>query len=176
MPLNLLPPSFRRRRLLVGSAMTLVACAAGTATRAADGTVLTVIAPAGPGSQARVQRDFDLATLAALPQHTIRAKLPWYAQARHFTGPMLRDVLAAVGAAGKRLVAQAMLGEYRAEIPLDDLRRWPVIVAYQVDGRPVGVRDKGPLMIVYPFDDDPELRRTRYLGRAVWHLRTIELH
>lgn len=59
---------------------------------------------------------------------------------------------------------------------MGDLRRWPVIVAYQVDGRPIGVRDKGPLMIVYPLDDDPALRETRYLGRAVWHLRTIELH
>ncbi|HMQ72680.1 MAG TPA: hypothetical protein PKA84_05220 [Rubrivivax sp.] len=175
MPPELLPSSPQRRLLLAGAAMALVTGAAGAATRASEGIVLTVIVPAGQGTLARVQRDFDLAALAALPQHTIRTKLPWYAQARHFTGPMLRDIVAAVGGAGERLVVQALLGGYRAEIPLNDLRRWPVIVAYQVDGRAVGVRDKGPLMIVYPFDDDPELRQTRYLGRAVWNLRTIEL-
>lgn len=170
----LLPPS--RRRLLAGIALGLLAGAASAVPQAVEGTVLTVSVPAGPTATARVQRDFDLAALAAMPQHTIRATLPWFGGPRHFTGPLLRDVVAAVGSGGRQLVAQALLGDYRADIPLEDLRRWPVIVAYLVDGRPVAVRDKGPLMIVYPFDDDPALRHTRHLGRAVWHLRRIELH
>lgn len=166
----------RRRRVLVGVALAIVAGMACASPPAADGTVLTVELPPASDGAARGRRDFDLAALATLPQTTIRATLPWYGAPRHFTGPLLRDVLAAAGAgAGARSLLALALGDYRAEIPIEDLQRWPVIVAYQVDGRPVAVRDKGPLMIVYPVDDDPELRQGRYLGRAVWQLRTIEL-
>ena len=39
----------------------------------------------------------------------------------------------------------------------------------------MAVRDKGPLVIVYPFDDRPELRTALYYGRAIWQLRSLEL-
>lgn len=138
------------------------------------GTVLTVVVLDASGASS-TRRDFDLAALAALPQRTLVATTPWHGAPHRFTGPLLRDVLAAAGANGGRLTAIA-LNDYRVEIPLDDAGRWPVIVALQVDDRPVAVRDKGPLMLMYPFDDDRSLRQARYFGRAVWQLRTLELH
>lgn len=38
---------------------------------------------------------FDMAMLARLPQASFSTRTPWYAQARKFTGPLLRDVLTA---------------------------------------------------------------------------------
>jgi hypothetical protein len=134
---------------------------------------LSVLALDGDGSP-RWRRDFEHADLLALPQHSLVATTPWHGQPQRFGGPLLRDVLAAAGARGERLTAVG-LNDYRADIPLEDIERWPVIVALQVDGQPVAVRDKGPLMLMYPFDDDRSLRRARYFARAVWQLRTIEL-
>jgi hypothetical protein len=37
------------------------------------------------------------------------------------------------------------------------------------------VREKGPLVIIYPFDDQPELRSALRYSRAIWQLRSIEI-
>jgi hypothetical protein len=117
---------------------------------------------------------FDMAMLEAMPQHTHQTRTPWYAQARRFTGPLLRDVLAAAGAQGStlRLVA---LNDYQVDMPMDDAMRHDVIIARLMDDKPMTVRDKGPLFIIYPFDAQPELRSAVYYGRSAWQLRTIEV-
>lgn len=117
---------------------------------------------------------FDMGMLERLPQHSLVAKTPWYAQARKFTGPLLRDVLAAAGAKGRTLRAIA-LNDYVVEIPAEDAARYDMIVARLLDDRPMPVREKGPLFIIYPFGDQPELRNAVYFSRSAWQLKTIDV-
>ncbi|MDE2396753.1 MAG: molybdopterin-dependent oxidoreductase [Burkholderiales bacterium] len=117
---------------------------------------------------------FDMAMLEHLPQTRFSTRTPWYAQARKFGGPLLRDVLAAAGAQGSRLRAQA-LNDYRVDIPWDDAQRHDVIVALRLDDKPMAVRDKGPLFVIFPFDSDPGLRTQIYFNRSIWQLRKIEV-
>jgi hypothetical protein len=117
---------------------------------------------------------FDMAMLEKLPQHTFRTRTPWYKQPRKFTGPLLRDVLAAAGAAGATLRAIA-LNDYAVDIPVDDTMNHEVIVARLLDDKPVSVRDKGPLFIMYPFDENPELKNMIHFSRAAWQLKAILL-
>lgn len=117
---------------------------------------------------------FDMAMLAALPQHSFVARTPWYAQPRKFTGPLLRDVVAFVGGEGQTLRASA-LNDYRIDIPFDDAQRFDVVLARLLDDAPMTVREKGPLFMIYPFDAQPSLRSARYYSRSVWQLKTIEL-
>ncbi|MEO6409595.1 MAG: hypothetical protein ABIO45_12700, partial [Burkholderiaceae bacterium] len=56
-----------------------------------------------------------------------------------------------MGAAGGDLRAVA-LNDYRADIPAEDVQRDEVMVAYLLDDEPMRVRDKGPLVVIYPFD------------------------
>ncbi len=121
-----------------------------------------------------VQAHFDMPMLEALPQTSFTTRTPWYAQPRRFTGPLLRDVLASAGCQGQtlRLIA---LNDYRIDIPFDDAQRHDVIVARLLDDKPMGVRDKGPLFVIYPFDDRPELRSALFYSRSAWQLRTIEV-
>ena len=117
---------------------------------------------------------FDMPMLAGLPQQHTVTRTPWYAKARRFTGPLLRDVLAAAGAQGTllRLVA---LNDYQVDMPHVDAQRHDVIIARLLDDKPMAVRDKGPLFVIYPFDARPELRSAIYYSRSVWQLRTIEM-
>ena len=117
---------------------------------------------------------FDMTMLEAIQQQTINTKTPWFAQARRFTGPLLRDVLALAGANGSmlRLIA---LNDYRVDMPMDDAQRHDVLVARLIDDKPMTVRDKGPLFVIYPFDSKPELRSAVYYSRSAWQLRTIEV-
>lgn len=117
---------------------------------------------------------FDMAMLEALPQRTHLTKTPWYAQPRRFTGPLLRDVLSAAGAQGSNLRLVA-LNDYQVDMPMEDAMRHNVIIARLMDDKPMTVRDKGPLFIIYPFDAQPELRSAIYYGRSAWQLRTIEV-
>lgn len=122
------------------------------------------------GSEAQ----FDMPMLERLPQTSFTTRTPWYAQARQFTGPLLRDVLRAAGAHGTVLRARA-LNDYRVDIPFQDTQRFDIIVARLLDGAPMPVRDRGPLFVIYPFDSQTELRNAIYYSRSAWQLRSIEV-
>lgn len=117
---------------------------------------------------------FDAAMLQKLPQRSFKTKTPWYPEPRKFTGVSLRDLLDAVGAKGKTLKAIA-LNDYRVEFPVDDALRGDVLVAYALDDKPMLVRDKGPLVLIFPFDERPELRSAVNYSRAAWQLKALEL-
>lgn len=164
----------RRRDLLLGGAAWLLGGDAGAALPAPTGTVVLTVSGKLrlPNDGERAQ--FDMAMLERLPQHELRPPTPWYDEPRRFTGPLLRDVMAAVGADGERLRAIA-LNNYRVEIPMDDLRRWDVVLARLLDGKPMSVREKGPLFVMYPFERHRELRDALYFSRCIWQLRTIDV-
>ena len=117
---------------------------------------------------------FDMAMLEQMPQSSFTTKTPWYAQPRKFTGPLLRDVLAAAGAQGTTLRALA-LTDYRVDIPFADAQLHDMLLARLLDDRPMPVRDKGPLFIIYPFDSKPELRNAVYYSRSAWQLKAVEV-
>jgi hypothetical protein len=120
------------------------------------------------------QAAFDMAMLEALAQHSFSTKTPWFAQPRKFTGPLLRELLDLVAAKGTTLRIAA-LNDYRIDVPLDDARRYDVMLARLIDDRPITVREKGPLFMIYPFDSDAALRNALYYSRSVWQLKTIDV-
>ena len=67
------------------------------------------------------------------------------------------------------------LNDYRVDLPFDDTQRHAVLLARLLDDKPMSVRDKGPLFIIYPFDAEPSLRTTVYFSRSAWQLRSIEV-
>ncbi len=117
--------------------------------------------------------EFDRDMLTALPARVVVTSTPWTDGPTEFTGVALADLLDAVGARGSVLNAQALNG-YIVDIPVSDAQEAGPIIAYLRDGKPMGVRNKGPLWVVYPFDDltgGQEL----YFNRAIWQLRHIEV-
>ncbi|HEU5296077.1 MAG TPA: hypothetical protein VFU71_14955 [Burkholderiaceae bacterium] len=117
---------------------------------------------------------FDMAMLEALTQQSFSTKTPWFNDARKFTGPLLRDVLGLVSANGTTLRIAA-LNDYRIDVPSEDTRRYDVVLARMIDDKPIPVREKGPLFMIYPFDSDPTLRTALYYSRSVWQLKSIDV-
>lgn len=107
------------------------------------------------------------------PQHQIVTTTSVTDGPRTFEGFLIRDLLEAHEADGEVVVARA-LNDYQIEIPLSDFERFDVIGALSMDGVPLRPRDKGPIWIVYPRDDHPELQDIRYDTRWVWQL--VSLH
>jgi hypothetical protein len=162
-----------RRRILIALPALWGAGAAPITAAAQTPPVLSIAGaikrPARAGAAT-----FDLPAIAALAQRRIKTRTPWHTGEPEFTGPLLRDLLDAVGAEGRTLRMTA-LNDYRVDIPADDARQFDMIVAHQIDGKPISVRDKGPLFVMYPFDTRPELRNAIYLSRCIWQLRRIEV-
>jgi hypothetical protein len=170
------PLHCRRLALVVfvaAAALGLSARAAGPLAEPSGPVVLSVT-----GTVERANRDgradFDMAMLEALPQHSFVTATPWFKTARRFSGPLLRDVIAAAGAKGDTLNALALNG-YKVEIPTEDSQNFKVLMATRLDDQPMSVRDKGPLLIIYPYDDNADLRAARYYNRSAWQLRTLHV-
>lgn len=117
---------------------------------------------------------FDRAMLEALGRSSFSTSTPWYKEPVKFEGVLLAKVMDAVGATGDRIVSTA-LNDYSAEMPMEDARKFGVILALKRDGEYMTVRDKGPLFIVYPFDSNPDLKVQKYYSRAVWQVARIEV-
>ena len=163
------------RRLLLSWA--LASSLAATSAQALDAPAGRVLLTVTGDIEQRNTPDgaqFDLAMLEKLPQRSYSTKTPWYPEPRKFTGVLLRDLLAAVGGRGKTVRAVA-LNDYRVDIPIDEAARHDLMVAYLLDDKPMAVRDKGPLVVIYPFDSHPELRSAINYSRAAWQLKQLEL-
>lgn len=117
---------------------------------------------------------FDLAMLDTLPQRETVTTTPWYDGPQTFSGPLLRELLAAVGATGSTLRVVA-INDYAVEIPVSDAADYPVILATRHAGDLMSVRDKGPLFVVYPFDEVPSLVNELFFSRSAWQVRRIEV-
>jgi hypothetical protein len=135
--------------------------------------VLTVSGKIGVKNGGETAR-FDMKQLAALPQHSFTTNTPWYDRPVKFTGPLVADVLAAVKASGNTVRAVA-LNDYAIDIPVTDTTQHKMIVARLLDDQPMAVRDKGPLFLVYPFDDSATLRTSTYYQRSIWQLKALDI-
>lgn len=116
--------------------------------------------------------EFDLAMLEALGLHEAKAGYPGWPGVSTFAGPLLADVLAAAGAAGRTLRAVALDG-YAVDIPPADLEKFPVILAVKRDGRYLGIGGRGPIWVVYPREDFPELQQAKDDAALIWSVFVI---
>nr|NQY44973.1 oxidoreductase [Chromohalobacter sp.] len=115
---------------------------------------------------------FDRAMLRGLPQGTIVTHTPWTEGVSRFEGPLLSGLVDAVGGQGDSLHVVA-LNDFAADVPLSEARDYGVILAMRRDGEPMPVREYGPLFVLYPFDDHPELQTEAVRFRSVWQVSRI---
>ena len=84
-------------------------------------------------------------------------------------------MLALAGAQNPVTIKATALNDYQISIPAEDAAKLGVIVAHQIDGKAIPVRERGPLFVIYPFDSAAELRSTRYYERSIWQLKSIRI-
>ncbi len=120
------------------------------------------------------QAVFDAGLLDALPQHTVVTDTFWDTAPRAYRGPLLRDVMTACGVdlSIGSFKAQA-INDFASVIPMEDLTRWPVLLARFVDEQLLPRRTKGPLWIMYPRRGERALRVASIRNRWVWQLDRI---
>jgi len=159
---------------LTGMALTMAA--AGGASRAIaaplakpEGKVVLTVSGLISNTNNGDKAEFDMPMLEGLGTISFTTKTPWYKDPVTFTGVPMNKLLDAVGGKGTSLTVTA-LNDYATDIPVEDFKNQPVILATKRDGNYMPVRDKGPLFIVYNYDSNAELQHQRFYSRSVWQV------
>ena len=179
------------RALALVSILAVAGCGAATTSPAYErvsesslASAQPIPAPAGAAALTMTGRvaatnaaagvELDLATIEqmGLVQYTVRD--PWLEREFEFTGVLMTDLLAAVGASPDATsIKITALDDYQVDISVADLQRWPIMLATQTGGAPMSIEDKGPTRIVFPAD--PDIDTIRYKDFWIWQIKTIEV-
>ncbi|WP_444676950.1 molybdopterin-dependent oxidoreductase [Halomonas sp. E19] len=116
----------------------------------------------------------DRALMMMLAPTEVVTHTPWTEGAGHFEGPLFRAVLEAAGVQADEVRVSSLDG-FGATVPVAELHDYSVILAVLRDGEPLTVRDLGPVFVLYPFDDHPELLTQAVRFRSVWHASEIHV-
>jgi hypothetical protein len=124
---------------------------------------------------------FDAAMLATLPAVTIRPTLEYDEKVHALRGPLLTTVLGAAGTATgdtAKIRLRAIDG-YAVDVTGAKLREYRMIVATQIDGRPLPLGGLGPQWAVYDADrladfrDKPVKERFALCPWGLYHVEVL---
>lgn len=168
------------RSLTAVSALALVlAVLTGPSLRAAEplakptGPVIVTVTGAIDRTNSPKGAQFDLQMLQALGVDHLATSTTWTNGKPTFEGVLVRKLLDAVGAHGKTISPTAK-DDYAVDIPIDDFTRYPVLLAWGMNGQLLG-RERAPTWIIYPKDDYPELVDAKMDMRWVWQVVAINV-
>lgn len=142
----------------------------GILSAAAEATLLTIVST---DNEAIAQ--FTDETLSALPQHSFETTTTWTEGLNRYSGPSLASVLAHAGLETDTSIKLVAANDYASTLVpglIDDT--FP-IVAIRVNEKPFSLREKGPLWVIYPFDDEEKYQTETHFSASVWQLTTIAL-
>jgi hypothetical protein len=154
------------RRVLYAAVSLVVAAVALPAAVSAQ-TILTL--QHGPETL-----ELTLEDLAALPQQTIVTTNEFTDTPVAYSGPLARDVLELLALDGLSTVRFTAANDYFIDVPTQDLHRYDVVLAMEADGTRLSRRDKGPLWLMYPLSDNPELLGPIYNARLIWQVVRVD--
>ncbi|WP_051516853.1 molybdopterin-dependent oxidoreductase [Herbaspirillum sp. RV1423] len=115
---------------------------------------------------------FNERDLLSMKKYSIRTSTNWTGVEK-FDGFLLADLLDKVGATGSNLEIHCLDG-YQYTIPVSDVARYKLILAYERQGKRMGVKELGPLGLIYPKDQYPaELNNAATDAKFTWQVSKI---
>lgn len=89
-----------------------------------------------------------------------------------YQGVSLEDVLNAHNLQGKIIEISAENG-YVSKIPRDMIQEFQPIIAFEADGKPLDFASRGPLSLIWPRSEYPELLGETIDGMWTWYVNEI---
>ena len=117
---------------------------------------------------------FDADSLAALGTEAFETTTIWTDGVNRFEGVSLVTLLDVAGVTEGTLRASA-INDYTVEIPVSDAVEGGPILAYRMNDEVMSVRDKGPLWVIYPYDQNADYRSEVIYSRSIWQLDRLEV-
>lgn len=166
--------AMRKKIAVLFFGLAILHAAGANALEPAQGPVVLTITGAISQANADQAAALDIELLESIGTVVFETSTIWTEGVQTFKGVELSALLKAVGASGSQLRASA-INDYAVEIPTSDAVTGGPIVAFLRNGDPMGVRNKGPLWIVYPYDSSADYRTELVYSRSIWQLDRIEV-
>lgn len=117
--------------------------------------------------------ELSIDALGEMPQTTIATENEFVDGTVTYRGPLVRNVLSRVGLDKVDNVRFVAANDYYVDIPAKNFRDYDAILAIEANGERLSRRDKGPIWLMYPISDFPELRDPIYSRRLIWQVVKI---
>ncbi|MBY6160965.1 oxidoreductase [Mameliella alba] len=166
------------------TSLSLVSAACGAVLLAGAAFAQDLPEPRGPvvltvtGEIGRTNGDgaarFDLDMLRAIGETEIVTDTIWTADTSTFTGVELEDLLDYLQSDGVEIEARA-INDYAVSVPAADGVDGGPIIAFEMDGKIMSRRDKGPLWLIYPYAASSEYRTEVIYARSIWQLDRMDI-
>ena len=88
---------------------------------------------------------------------------------------LLRDLLNKQGLQKAAKLNAKALNDYVTTITVADVYKYDVLLALTQDGKLLTRRNKGPVWVIYPLSQNPELDKPSYHSAMIWQLRAISV-
>ncbi|PWG17953.1 oxidoreductase [Salibaculum griseiflavum] len=115
------------------------------------------------------------ADLLAMDQKSFVTSTLWTSEEHSFSGPSLRQVLEQVGADPSVPVRLVAANDYAVTLDPEMIDDDYPIIANRLDGETFSIREKGPLWVMYPFDQDSRYKTELHYSLSVWQLTEVRL-
>lgn len=118
--------------------------------------------------------EFDQDALGRLPQDEFVTDTIWTEGPQTFRGVRLADFLNEFGVVDGELILFAVNG-YSVSLPIAQIEPGGALLATKRNGQEMTLRDKGPLWLVYPYDQDERYRTEQIYSNSIWQLNRMEV-
>ena len=148
---------------------------AGETIPAPTGTViLTVTGKIGTTNQDNsIVMDRDM--IESVGQIEYKVTDPFENKPYVYRGPLMSDLLNLWKVPeDAQTLKVAALDDYTVEVPIGEVRKYPVIFALQQEGQYMPTSTRGPAMLVFPYDNF-KFDVTVYNNYWAWQIKSIEV-
>ncbi|WP_025675357.1 molybdopterin-dependent oxidoreductase [Salinivibrio socompensis] len=123
----------------------------------------------------RQRIEFDQERLSRLPVIELDTHTPWTQGLQKFKGVRLSTLLDHANVPRFQEITLRSMNRYQSQLAWDDIRQYQPIIAFERNGQPMTIRTLGPLWLIFPLDDHPQLQSERFHQAMVWQLTNIEI-
>ncbi|NIZ08696.1 molybdopterin-dependent oxidoreductase [Pseudooceanicola sp. HF7] len=107
--------------------------------------------------------------LSALPVTEFETSTIWTEGVQQFRGVRMVALLEHLGVDSGTLELTAA-NDYSITIPIADFHPDGAVLAYERNGKPMTLRSKGPLWLVYPYDSASSFQTEVIYANSIWQL------
>lgn len=147
--------------------------APATTLDAPTGNVLLTVSGLITRTNAAGRAEFDEDMLRQLDWEQIQTYTSFTQGEQSFSGPTLPSVLEAVGATGGTVHATA-INDYTVDFPVAYAKEHHILLAREHNGTPMRIRDKGPLWVIFPLDEETAASQ-KFDAEMIWQLTAIDI-
>lgn len=120
----------------------------------------------------------DMPNLDNMPQETLLTSLPeslGITGKNEWSGVSLKYIVDNLGAKEDSVIELAALNDYVISIPMKSINSYNPVLASRLNGNTIAIRNKGPLILIYPFDKYREINTPLYQDYTIWMIHEIRV-